>query len=351
MSDGVRVAPGALRDCVREIFVSVEIPPEQAERVAAHLVESDLVGHPSHGVQRVRWYLDEISLGRMRPLPALQPERATRSSEVWDVARGFGIVAAERAMRRAVALAQERTLALIAVRDASHSGRLGAHSFLAARAGCLGLMVLNGGARFVAPFGSGAVRLPPNPLSFSAPIDEERVMTIDMSTSTSAVGKAQVAALEGRPLPPGFMVNEAGEDVTDASRFLAGEAAMRPLGGALLGHKGFGLAMMIEVLAGAPSGAGGSQHDESRGSGFSCLAIRIESFLPLAEFYEEMGALLAWVKDAPPIPGHSAVRYPGEPEEAARQEALAKGVPLSAAIWERLGDCAAQCGVALPAAY
>ena len=349
MTDGVRVAPGALHDCVKEIFVSVDIPPEQAERVATHLVESELVGHPSHGVQRVRWYLDEISLGRMRTFPAVQPERATPSSEVWDVARGFGIVAAERAMRRAVALAQERTMALIAVRDASHTGRLGAHSFLAARAGCLGLMVLNGGARFVAPFGSGVVRLPPNPLSFSAPIDEERVMTIDMSTSTSAVGKAQVAALEGRPLPLGFMVNEAGEDVTDATRFLRGEAAMRPLGGALLGHKGFGLAMMIEVLAGALSGAGVSQHDESRGSGFSCLAIRIESFLPLAEFYGEMQALLAWVKDSPPIPGHAAVRYPGEPEEAARQEALAKGVPLSAAIWERLGNCAAQCGVALPA--
>ena len=351
MSDGVRIAPGALHDCVKEIFVSVEIPPQQAEQVATHLVESDMVGHPSHGVQRIRWYLDLIASGEMNPFPAVQPERATPSSEIWEVARGFGIVAAERAMRRAVALAEERTLALVAVRDASHTGRLGAHSTLAAHEGCLGLMVLNGGARFVAPFGSGVVRLPPNPLSFSAPIDEERVMTIDISTSTSAVGKAQVAALEGRPLPLGFMVNEAGEDVTDAARFLRGEAAMRPLGGALLGHKGFGLAMMIEVLAGALSGAGVSQHDEARGSGFSCLAIRIESFLPLAEFYEEMQALLAWVKDAPPVPGHAAVRYPGEPEELARQEALAKGVPLSAAIWERLGGCAAQCGVALPAPY
>ena len=351
MSDGVRVAPGDLRDCVRKIFVSVGVPPPQAEQVAAHLVESDLVGHPSHGVQRVRWYLELLATGEMKPCPEAAPERTTPSSEIWDVARGFGIVAAERAMRRAVALAQERTLALVAVRNASHTGRLGSHSTLAAREGCLGLMVLNGGARFVAPFGSGVSRLPPNPLSFSAPLDEERVMTIDMSTSTSAVGKAQVAALEGRPLPLGFMVNEAGEDVTDAARFLQGEAAMRPLGGALLGHKGFGLAMMIEVLAGALSGAGVSQHDERRGSGFTCLAVRIESFLPLVEFYEEMRALVAWVKDAPPVPGHAAVRYPGEPEEEARREALAKGVPLSAAIWERLGGCAAQCGVALPAAY
>ncbi len=350
MSEELRVAPAALQQCVREIFASVGIPAEQAEQVAAHLVEADMVGHPSHGVHRVPWYLEQIASGQMRPFPEIQAERALPSSEIWDAARGFGIIAAGRAMRRAVALAQERTLALVAVRDASHSGRLGAYSALAAQAGCLGLMVLNGGSRFVAPFGSGERRLPPNPLSFSAPIDERQVMTIDMSTSTAAGGKAQVAVLEERPLPPGFMVDEAGEDATDADRFLRGEVAMRPLGGALMGHKGFGLAMMVEVLAGALSGAGVSQHDERRGNGFSCLAIRIGSFLPLAEFYAEMRALLAWVKDAPPIPGQPAVRYPGEPEEEARREALQLGVPLSTAIWERLGHCAASCGVALPAA-
>ena len=349
MSEGVRVEPQTLHDCVKEIFVSVDIPPEQADMVAAHLVESDMVGHPSHGVHRVYWYLNEIAAGRMRPFPEVQPERALPSSEVWEVSRGFGIIAAERAMRRAIELARERTLALIAVRDASHSGRLGAFSVLAAREGCLGLMVLNGGARFVAPFGSGVRRLPPNPLSFSAPIDAEQALTIDMSTSTAAGGKAQVAALEGRPLPPDYMVDETGEDSTDAASYLRGEVAMRPLGGAQLGHKGFGLALMVEVLAGALSGAGVSQHDEQRGNGFACLAIRIESFLPLAEFHEEVQALLAWVKDAPPIPGHQAVRYPGEPEEMARQVAIARGVPLSAAIWERLGGCAAECGVPLPA--
>ena len=114
-----------------------------------------MVGHPSHGVHRVYWYLEQIAAGRMRPFPEVQPERALPSSEVWEVSRGFGIIAAERAMRRAIELARERTLALIAVRDASHSGRLGAHSFLAARQGCLGLMVLNGGKRFVAPFAAG----------------------------------------------------------------------------------------------------------------------------------------------------------------------------------------------------
>ena len=230
MNEEMRIDPDVLRECVTKIFLSAAIPPEQAALVAAHLVEADMVGHPSHGVHRVPWYLQEIAAGKMRPFPDLRPERALDNSEVWDVARGFGIIAAERAMQRAVELAQERTLALVAVRAASHTGRLGAYSTLAARAGCLGLMVLNGGARFVAPFGSGAVRLPPNPLSFSAPIDEHRVMTLDMSTSTSAVGKAQVAALEGRPLPLGFMVNEAGEDVTDAARFLRGGGGHAPAG-------------------------------------------------------------------------------------------------------------------------
>ena len=243
----------------------------------------------------------------------------------------------------------ERTLALVAVRNASHSGRLGAFSVIAARAGCLGLIALNGAAHFVAPFGSGARKLPPNPLSFSAPIDDDHAMTIDMSTSVAAGGKAHVAALEGRPLPVGYLVDEAGADVTDAARFMRGEVAMRPLGGALAGHKGYGLALMIEALAGALSGAGCSQQDAKRGSGLVCLAIRIESFLPLAEFYAEMSALLAWVKDAPPLPGHRAVQFPGEPEEVARQQAIARGVPLSAAIWERLRSCAAERGIAPPA--
>ena len=320
MSATVRVEAQALWDCVQQIFVAVDIPPEQAAQVATHLVESDMLGHPSHGVHRVHWYLELIAAGEMKPLTAIQPERALPSSEIWAVGHGLGIVAAEQAMQRAIALAQQNTVALVAVRDASHCGRLGAYSALAARAGCLGLMVLNGGKRFVAPFGSTVRRLPPNPLSFSAPIDEERELTVDISTSVGAGGKAQVAALEGRPLPTGFMVDEAGADATDAASFLRGEVSMRPLGGELAGHKGFGLALMIEVLAGALSGAGVNQHDPGRGNGFACLAIRIESFLPLAEFYEEMQALLGWVKDAPP--GQGPVRYPGEPEELARQEAL-----------------------------
>lgn len=349
MSETVRIEPQALRDCVKQIFVSAGIPAEQAEKVAIHLVESDMVGHPSHGVQRIRWYLDEIAIGGMRPLADIQPLRATPSNEVWAVNKGLGIVAAERAMRRAVAMARERTLALVAVRNASHCGRLGAFSVIAAQDGCLGLMFLNGGARFAAPFGSGVRRLPPNPLAFSAPFAERQAITVDISASASAVGKAQVAALEGRPLPVGYLVDEAGEDATDAAAFLRGELALRPLGGALAGHKGFGLAMMVEALAGALSGAGVNQHDEKRGNGFSCLAIHIESFLPLAEFHADMRALLAWVKDAPPLPGQEGVLYPGEPEERARQQAQALGVPLSAAIWQLVGECAAEQGVDLPA--
>ena len=107
--------------------------------------------------------------------------------------------------------------------------------------------------------------------------------------------------------------------------------------------------MMVEALAGALSGAGANQHDERRGNGFSCLAIHIDSFLPLAEFQADMRALLAWVKDAPPLPGQGEVLYPGEPEERARQQAQALGVPLSAAIWRLLGECAAEHGVDLPA--
>lgn len=330
------------------IFQAAGVPEDQARILTGHLVEANLVGHDSHGVIHIPGYVRQLLKGNMQPVGNHKIIRETPVSCVIDANRSIGIVLAYRAMEMAVDRAKEHTLGAVAVHQATHIGRLGAFPPLAAEQDCIGLLMLNGGGRFTAPFGGTARRLPPNPLAISVPTLDGPPLMLDMTTSMVAGGKVMVAKARNKAVPEDWLIDQDGQPVTDPNAFLDGRVAMLPLGGSV-GHKGYGLAVMIDAIAGGLSWAGCSAEKPTRGgSGFLALAIKIESFIDIAEYKKEIQILIDWIKSSPTIPGVERIYLPGEIEAERRRQREAEGILIEDVTWDSLLDVANELNIARP---
>ncbi len=335
-----------LRALGYEIFENAGLPSDQAMIVADHLVDANLTGHDSHGILRIPLYAREVSSGVVQPAGNHKIVRETPAALTIDANNSFGIVLCNQAMQWAVDRARQRTFGAVAVHHTGHIGRLGDFPPIAARQGCLGLLMLNGGQRWVAPFGGAGRRLPPNPIAFSAPATGGRTMTVDMTTSMVAGGKIMVLNARGQPVPDGWMVDEQGNPATDSQLWMDKKAAVLPLGGSLFGHKGYGLAMMVDAIAGGLSWAGCSAEEPTRGgSGYIAIAIDIESFIDLDEYERELDTLIDWVKSSPKMPGVDEIYFPGEIEDETRRHRERHGIYVEDATWEAILEVADELGV------
>ncbi len=336
-----------LRKCGYAVFVAAGLPEDQARIVTDHLVDANLMGHDSHGIHRMPGYARGVREGAIKPAGNHEVVRETPASLTIDAGGGIGIVVANIAMRMAVDRALEHTLGAVAVHRSGHIGRLGDFPSVAAARDCIGILILNGGGRFAAPFGGTARRLPPNPIAIGVPTGDGPPMTLDITTSMVAGGKVDICRLRKQRLPEGWMVDLDGNTVTDPEEFYAGNAAMLPLGGPV-GHKGYGLAMMIDAIAGGLSWAGCSTEAPTRGaSGFLALAIKIESFVDVDDFKSEVGKLIDWVKSSPKMPGVETIYVPGEIEAETRRERESEGVCLEDATWSEIRSVAEELGVSV----
>lgn len=342
------VSPDILTAFIVDILHKAGLPVTQAARTTEHLVEANLMGHDSHGVLRVPGYATQLQSGQIQPLGQQVIERESPSVAVLDANRSIGILMAYDAMERAVDKCERYGLGAVTVHSASHIGRLGAFPPLAAARNCIGIIMLNGGAMFTAPFGGTDRRLPPNPIAISVPTASGNPMMLDITTSLVAGGKLEVLAARRQPAPEGWLVDEEGNSVTDPAALRTPHAAMLPLGGDL-GHKGYGLGMMIDVMAGTLSRAGCSRATPTRGaSGFLCLALHIEHFVDLDEYFEEVRHLTEWVKSSRTMPGVDEVLLPGEIERQRSAQRRAEGIPIEETTWRRLTETAQELNATVP---
>ena len=343
------ISHDSLRKYGAAIFAAAGFPPDQGQDVTDHLVDSNLVGHDSHGIIRLPGYITAVREGNMKPVGTLKVVRESPVSLVIDAQQMQGIVLAKKAMEMAVERAQEYTFGAVAVHRSTHIGRLGAFPPIAAEQDCIGLLMLNGGGPFTAPFGGTGRRLPPNPLAFSAPRAGGGPLMLDMTTSMVAGGKVDVQRARGLPVPDDWLIDAEGNAVLDPNVFMAREAAMLPVGGSV-GHKGYGLGMMIDAIAGGLSWAGCSADPPTRGaSGWLALAIRIDSFIDADEYKQEVEKLVEWVRSSPKMPGVKRIYYPGEIEEERRQNRLEQGIPIEESTWSRIVESGESVGVSPPA--
>jgi hydroxycarboxylate dehydrogenase B len=331
--------PERLRAIVERILQAAGADDEAAAVVAGSLVESDLCGVSSHGTMRVPEYLAAIASGRIAPAarPAVTADHG--AVIVLDGRRAFGQLASSELVAAAVERAHVHGVALGLLAGVQHVGRLGEWVELAAQAGCIAVLWCNCGDPYgnVVPFGGGQARLGTNPIAYAVPAGPEPAVVADFSTSIVAEGKIRIFRHAGRPVPEGWLIDAGGEASTDPEALYAGGAILPAAG-----HKGFALALLVEILGGLLAGAGCASLGETPGNGVTLLAIDPNRTPPGAAFGSRVTAVLASVRAAGP-----AVRIPGEPEREERARRRATGIPVSAPVWRTLVDAAATVGVDL----
>jgi LDH2 family malate/lactate/ureidoglycolate dehydrogenase len=340
-----------LRSLARRIFEALQVPTEEAAWVAELLVRADLAGHESHGVTRLPQYVQAIRSNRTRPGARFEIVRDSPALALIDGHWGLGQVVARGAMELAIRKAKDTKIASVGAYHLSHVGRLADYTRMAAEQDLVGIMTVNAGGTspLVAPFGGQEGRLGTNPLSIAFPTGGTVPFVLDMSTSVVAAGRVRVKAQRGEQTPEGWLIDAEGRPTTDPSVLdREPRGAMLPLGG-LAGHKGFGLAMVVEVLSGILARGGfGGKRAQHFSNGTYTVAIDISAFVDPDEFYAEIADLLAYVKTAPTAPGVTAIVYPGEPEALAQQQREREGIAVDDVTWRPILALARELGVDTP---
>ena len=338
-----------LRKYVYDMYIAAGGVEEDARIVSDHVVDSNLAGHDSHGVLHAPNYVNEMRGGASAK--KLEIIRETPASAVIDANGALGMVAACKGMELAIEKASTNTIGAVGLHRCGHAGRMGDYPPRAATEGMIGIVLLNGGGPLMHPFGGTARRLPPNPIAIAVPRKCGEPLLLDMTTTVVAGGKVLLKAARNEKMPEGWMIDRHGQSVTDPSvlRACPDGSAIMPLGGFQFGHKGFGLGFMIDAIAGGLSWAGCSQAKPTRGaSGIVMIAIRIEDFIDLEVYQQEIDSLIEWVKSSPTLPGVEDIYVPGEFEIRSREERMKTGIPVEEKTWNRLVETATSFGVPTP---
>ena len=333
------------------IFTTWGAPAEEAALVAGLLVDANLTGHDSHGVAQIPGYVEAYAAGLIVPGAVLEHERETPATALLDGHWGFGQRLASEATRLAIEKARRCGVSSVAAYHCHHIGRLGAYTQLAADAGMVGIMAVNdgGGGQRVVPYGGIAGRLSTNPLSVGLPTGTSAPLILDISTSVVAEGQVRLKRSRGERMPLGWMLDALGHPTTDPEDFFPPrQGNLLPLGGEA-GHKGYGLGVAVEVLAGILGRAGFARAPvPSYANGVFIVVIDISRFLSPEEFVAEVQELIRYVRSCPRRPGVAEILYPGQQAARLRQARLHAGIELDGETWARLRAVAEERGIQVP---
>jgi uncharacterized oxidoreductase len=331
-----------LIDLVAAIMEAGGSSAPESRTIARRLVDSNLVGHDSHGVLRVGKYLEWVRDGWLKPNTSPSIVFDSDTIAIIDGNRGFGQVTGEFATNLGIRKAAQKGIAMIGLRNCGHLGRLGDWAEMAAAAGQVSLHFLNtSGAQRVAPFGGGDRRLSTNPLAIGVPLAGSDPAILDITTSTVAEGKLMVALNKGDQVPEGWIVDKHGKPTTDPKDFYDGGALLT-----IGAHKGSGLSILTDLLAGAISTGRSSDPDDTvlRNNMLS-IFIAPEVYQGEASVLEEARRFVDYVKASPPsVPGQP-VQGPGDVERRTRADRLANGVPIDDKTWTDLVEAAKSVGI------
>jgi LDH2 family malate/lactate/ureidoglycolate dehydrogenase len=355
MSRRVRISE--LRGAAAEVLRRLGHSDDHAAQIAEVLVDCDLRGYEDHGVALLGLFPMLVQAGRYNPRPQIRVVGETESTLLLDGDRGLGVVPGLQAMRWCVERARARGgIACAAVRHAGHVIASAPYVELAAREGLVGFACANADPMMAAPGGRTKV-VGNNPLAFAAPAGRHEPLLFDMATSATAGQKMRLAALAGQTVPEGLIADSQGQPTTDPRAFWPPAApimagALLPLGWPPAGHKGFGLALLVEVLAGVLAGGGFGQTARvvAGDTGQFYWALDVRPFLPLEEFRARVDALADQIKAGERLAGVDEVLVPGERGQRRRAARLAEGViPLAEESWGQFVKGCQAAGVTPPA--
>ena len=344
----VLTAAEPLRRQVSSLFESAGLRAEHAAVAADILVTADLRDVDTHGVVAVPRYLNLMASGLVDPKAEPTVLRESPSSAVITNAGGLGVVGGYRAMELAIAKAKTTGIAHVGVVEGRHIGMVGYYAMMAASEDMIGMAVTNAN-RSVRPTHGARARFGTNPIAFAAPAAVERPFVLDMATSTVANGKVRRANRNGVPVPPGWIVDEDGQPLEEAPAARSEQWALTPLGETPTGegasYKGYGLAVMVDVLAGVLSGGGTSADLEQDTNMAWFMAIDITRFRPIEDFKADMDRVIQYFHDTPRVDPDEPVLVAGDPQAEAFERRSREGIPLPHDVLAELRDLAAARGV------
>lgn len=362
--ENIRVPADSLKSFCAEILERLAVHREDAEITAKVLVEADLRGIDSHGVARMSRYVSGIQNGMMRPKPNPNVVHETPCTATIDGDAGLGQPVSYRAMQLAIKKAKDTSLGFVAVKNSNHYGIAGYYAMMALAEDMIGICTTNTEVLVVPTFARNAM-LGTNPIAFAVPAGREQPFVLDMSTATVTRGKLEVYARLGNPIPLSWATDENGIATDDPGRVLQniikrGGGGLLPLGGSLeetSGHKGYGLAMLVEILSAVLPGALYADRVYPKtvdgkplpsGIGHFFGAMRVDAFRPLGEFKSDMDDLIRRLRNAPKAQGAKRIYIHGEKEFEEAEELAKLGIPLNLKVADDLRRIAKQVGMKTP---
>lgn len=328
------------------LFCAAGVSEAIAREVTQSLVLSNLLGIDSHGIVRIRNYMDSMRLGAI--VPNAQPAivRDNGVAVLMDGCKGFGQVVARKAAAIALARARQSAIGAVSFTDVYHIGRLGEYVHWIAEHGLLAIMVANGSrpGGLVAPFGARQRILGTNPIAFAIPAGSSPALVADFSTSSVAEGKVRIALRKGERIPNGWLIDRDGMPTNDPNGLYEGGAIL-----CFGDHKGYALSLLVEVLGGILSGADTPAFPDYKymHNGVFLLAIQPEFFRPGQSYRDAVDFFFSAVKEALPAHGSDGALIPGEPESHQKSMREHHGIPVDTHTWAELLEVARDLNVSL----
>jgi LDH2 family malate/lactate/ureidoglycolate dehydrogenase len=347
---------------MRDVFVKVGVPAEDAAVCADVLIESDKRGIDSHGIGRFKpIYIDRINEGIQQPVTNYEIVREGPTTAVIDGHHGMGQVIGKRSMQLAIDKAKQYGTGMVVVRNSTHYGIAGYYATMATKAGLIGITGTNARPSIAPTFGVENM-LGTNPMTFGIPTDEDFPFVLDCATAVSQRGKIEHYDRIHKTMPPGWVIDREGGSETDPTvalkGFGAGTHALVPLGGIgdeTAGYKGYGYATVVEILSAALqqgrflralNGVGEKGEPVPYGLGHFFIAFDVEAFTDLASFKKTAGDILRELRGSVKAPGRERIYTAGELEYIAWLGRKEKGVPLNESLKKTVMELQERYGLA-----
>jgi LDH2 family malate/lactate/ureidoglycolate dehydrogenase len=347
MNVSTSVPQEALRRFITASFASQGLPPADAKQVASLMTEADLQGSDGHGVIRLPQYMKRLRAGGINKQPDIRVVHERAATAVVDGDNGMGHLVVSKAVDIAIAKARETGIAWVGTRYSNHAGPASLYARRPLQHDMLGLYFAVGNANHLPPWGGMEMLLSTNPIAAGIPASEEPPVVLDMATTVTAYGKVKAKAKRGEQMPVGWMIDRQGQPLLDPNR--AGEGFLLPIGG----HKGYGLALIVGLLAGTLGGAAmgrdvidfNADHVSVTNTGQAILVIDLAAFGDPGQFKDRVDQLVRDIRGSERLPGVERIWLPGEQSHQKRQRYAELGIPISAALLSELDTLARELGI------
>jgi L-2-hydroxycarboxylate dehydrogenase (NAD+) len=341
-----------LKAFIQEALTKLGLPEADAATVAALMAEADLQGSDGHGVTRLPQYARRIRAGGFNVRPDIRVSHEHISTAVVNGDNGMGHLVMKRAAEIAIEKARTSGIAWVNSQYSNHAGPASLYATMPLAHDMIGLYFAVGNANHLPPWGGLDMLLSTNPIAAAIPAGDEKPIVLDMATTVAAYGKVKTKALRGETMPEGWMIDRKGKPLTDPKR--AEEGMLLPLGGMEAGYKGYGLAMVIGLLAGTLGGAAMGRdvidfnHDDDSvtNTGQAVAAINVAAFGDVATFKKNVDNLIRDLRNSQRMPGVDRIFVPGERSHATRATRTRDGIPIARALMRTLDQLAGELGIA-----